>query len=931
LPTGTVTFLFTDLEGSTVLLEAHPAAYRAAVRRHHDLLRGAVEAHGGVVFETVGDAVYAAFARPSDAAAAALAGQCALQGEPWGETGPLRVRMGVHLGEVERQGGHYFGAPLYRCARLMATAHGGQTVLSAAAAELVRGALPVGASLRDLGEHRLKDLATPEHVFQLGHCGLPAEFPPLRTLDARPHNLPLQLNSFLGRERELAEVARLLGTARLLTLTGSGGTGKTRLALQAAAAALDAYPDGVWLVELAALADPALVPRAAAAAVGVREEPGRPLLATLVDALRPRRLLLVLDNCEHLLDACARLAEALLRACPDLRLLVTSRAALRLAGEHEFPVPPLTLPPRRAAAGERSPDPAALARAEAVALFVERARAGAPAFALTAENGAAVAEICRRLDGLPLAVELAAARVKLLPPAVLLARLGRRLALLRGGPRDAPARHQTLRATLDWSHALLDADARRLFARLAVFVGGCTLEAAEAVCAPPGVPALDVLEGLAALAEGSLVPPAGQTGRAGAAGDPGASEAPPAGARFVLLETVREYAAERLAAGGEHLPLRRAHAEYFGALAREAESGLRGAEQAAWLDRLEADHDNLREALRWWTEQAAAGDLRSAAAGLELAGALWRFWQVRGYLSEGWRRLGELLELTAPLAAGAPGPPGPVAPGDPGAPAAPAALSRRYRAARAEAAFGASVLAGYLGDGAPGRALMEESLALWRAAGDEEGVAWALQNLGMFDISSGDFAAARTHLAQSAALFRRHRHPAGLAWALMATGLGRIEQGDAPAARAALEESVALFREVGDRRGLALALAWRGTAAAEQGQDAAARADYREGLAIMRTLGGRPDLIWMLEGCAGLAATGGRPHVAARLSGAAAAARETVGLGSYIGPRARLDRRLVAVRTALGATAFAEAWAAGQAMPLEQAVAAALEDAPDSP
>ena len=351
LPAGTVTFLFTDLEGSTALLQAHPDAYRDAVRRHHALLRAAVEAHGGVVFETVGDAVYAAFAAPTDAVAAALAGQLALQREDWGEVGagPLRARMGLHTGEVERQGAHYFGAPLYRCARLTATAHGGQVVLSEAAAALVRDALPARAGLLDLGEYRLQDLQRPERVFQLTAPGLPGDFPALRTLDTLPNNLPLQLTSFVGRERELGEVAALLSAHRLLTFTGPGGTGKTRLALQAAADALEQYPDGVWLAELAALADPGLVPQAVAQAVGVREEPGRPLPATLAEALRPRRLLLVLDNCEHVLEAAARLADALVRGCPGVRVLATSRELLGVGGETAWRVPSLGLPPPDAA------------------------------------------------------------------------------------------------------------------------------------------------------------------------------------------------------------------------------------------------------------------------------------------------------------------------------------------------------------------------------------------------------------------------------------------------------------------------------------------------------------------------------------------------------------------------------------------------------
>jgi class 3 adenylate cyclase len=460
LPTGTVTFLFTDLEGSTRLLEAHPLAYREAVHRHHDLLQQAVEGHGGVVFETVGDAVYAAFERPTDAVAAALAAQAALLAVPWGETGPLRVRMGVHLGEVERRGAHYFGAPLYRCARLTATAHGGQVVLSAAVTEIVRDALPPGAALRDLGAHRLKDLARPERVTQLLHPDLPAAFPPLRSLDALPHNLPRQATPFVGREAELAAVAGRLRQpgVPLLTLTGPGGTGKTRLALQAAAEVLDAagpdgarsggpFPDGAWLVELAPLADPGLVPAAVAQALGVREATGRPPEAALRDHLRDRRLLLVLDNCEHLLPGAAPAVAALLGAGPGVTVLATSREPLRVAGEHEHPVPPLALPPRPDPA--RPPDPAALSHYEAVALFIERAVAARPDFAVTNATAPAVAELCHRLDGLPLAIELAAARVKVLAPPALLARLDRRLGVLTGGRRDAPARQQTLRATLD--------------------------------------------------------------------------------------------------------------------------------------------------------------------------------------------------------------------------------------------------------------------------------------------------------------------------------------------------------------------------------------------------------------------------------------------------------------------------------------------------
>jgi predicted ATPase len=616
-------------------------------------------------------------------------------------------------------------------------------VLSEAAAALVRDALPAGAALRDLGAHRLKDLARPERVWQLLAPGVPDDFPPLRSLDALPNNLPVQLTSFVGRERELDEVARLLAETRLLTLTGPGGTGKTRLALQAAADALEAFPDGVWLAELAALADPALVPQAVAQAVGVREEPGRPLPATLADALRPERVLLVLDNCEHLLDACARLADALLRAAPHVRLLCTSREALGIAGEAVWRVPSLPVPADGGAAASGA-DAAALARYAAVRLFAERAAVVQPGFALTADNVAAVAEVCARLDGIPLALELAAARVRVLPPRQLLARLDDRFRLLTDGSRTASERHQTLQAAVDWSYALLAEPERALFARLAVFAGGWTLEAAEAVGADPGgggIAAEEGLDLLTRLADKSLVV---------------AEEQPDGTAHYQLLETLRQYARQKLAARGPAVDaLRRRHAAHYLALAEEAAPHLTGPQQLVWLARLEAERDNLRAALRWYLDGG------EAAAGLRLAEALWAYWYLRHLRAEARAWCAELL----------------TAPG-----------TGKAGASRARALRLAGVATGNIGDAAGARPLLEEGLALARELGDDALVAAALRDLGYLSRLRGDYAAAHRQFNEALAVFRRRGDRWDVADTLGHLGVLLHWEGEHTAARAAFEQ-----------------------------------------------------------------------------------------------------------------------------------------------
>jgi len=475
LPRGTVTFLFTDIEGSTALWERDRAAMHAAVDRHLSLVRTDIDANGGVLFKVVGDAVQAAFPTAPAALAAALDAQRALLAEDWGALGPLRVRMALHAGEAEPDArGDYLAAPLNRLSRLLAAGHGGQILLTQAVQQLARGALPPGVELRDLGDHRLRDLLEPEHVYQLLHPDLPVDFPPLASLDTRPNNLPRQPTLFVGREQEIGEILALLrrDDVPLLTLTGPGGTGKTRIALQTAAELLDDVPDGVFFVPLAPLADLALMPAAIAAALGIREAGGRPLSERVRDVLADQQLLLLLDNVEHLVEAAPHIGE-LLEAAPRLKVLATSRMPLHLRAEHEYLVHPLGLPSRKSL-----PVAELVPQSEAVRLFIARAQAVNPDFAVDSDNASAVAEICHRLDGLPLAIELAASRVRMLPPQAMLARLEKRLPFLTGGARDAPQRHRTLRDTIAWSHDLLDEEDRLLFRRLAVFAGGATVESA---------------------------------------------------------------------------------------------------------------------------------------------------------------------------------------------------------------------------------------------------------------------------------------------------------------------------------------------------------------------------------------------------------------------------------------------------------------------
>src|SRR5215207_98789 len=584
LPRGTVTFLFTDIEGSTALWERDQVAMRLAVDGHLELLDAAIAAHGGHRYKIVGDAVQAAFATAHDALAAAVQAQLAIAAEPWSLPAPIWVRMALHVGEATPDAaGDYHQVPaLNRLSRLLAVAHGGQIVLSDAARGLIEDDPLPAVTLLDLGEYRLRDLLEPERIWQALAPGLESSFPPPQTLERLETNLPMQLTTLVGREVEIAEISALIEREgdRLVTLTGPGGTGKTRLALSVAAEALDTFPDGVWFVDLAPLTDPALVLPAIASVLGVREPGGQGLLQAIEAFLASKRLLLVLDNFEQVLDAAPQLAE-LLMACPQLSMLVTSREPLQVRAEQQVPVSPLTLPP-----AESMLPLSELARVPAIDLFVQRAQAIMPDFALTEENAPIIAAICQRLDGLPLAIVLAAARLRLLPPRALLDRLERSLPVLTGGPRDAPARQRTLRDAIAWSHDLLEGDEPTLFRRLAVFSGGWTFEAAEAVVSHDG--ALDVFTGLTALADKSLVRPVATTGP---------------NPRFGMLETIREFGLDQLAAAGEVDNTRRRHAEYLVTFSEALSAELFQATEPELLERLAAEHDNIRAALVWLDQQ----------------------------------------------------------------------------------------------------------------------------------------------------------------------------------------------------------------------------------------------------------------------------------------------------------------------------------------
>ena len=865
LPRGTVTFMLTDVEGSTRLFAQHRREAARALRRHEELIAAAVPASRGTLLQErgEGDSTFALFARATDALACALEVQRAMEREDWPGGLHVRVRVALLAGEADPGESDWRGTALNRCARIRGLANGGQVLVSGSVRELVGEDLPVGASLRDLGHHRLRDLERPERLFQLAHADLQRDFPPLQSAGALRHNLLLQLTSFVGRERELDELASLVRRTRLVTLTGAGGSGKTRLASEVAATQVERTRDGAWMVDLAPVFDPLLVLKAVAQVLGVRERPQSDLLDDIIERVRESELLLVLDNCEHLVEACARLAEALLRTCPDLRLLATSREPLGVPGEQVFRIGSLAVP----ATGD-SPDE--IARAEAVILFGDRASAALGSFELTPETAPVVAHVCRRLDGLPLAIELAAARTASLSLDDLASHLDDCFALLTGGARTALPRQRTLEATVAWSYELLSERQRRLFERLSVFAGGWTLAAAETVCASAAVERRYVADDLAALVDKSLVVRSGRT-------------------RYRLLETLRQYGSDRLREAAQAAAVRDAHLDWAVGLAEEAERNLDGFEQAAWLDRLERELDNLRAALDWAITSG------NAEAGLRLAsitvGSLWTW---RSHVPEGQRWLQRLLSVPAEVAA----------------------------TVRAKGLLAAGRVDFQAGQWPRGVDLCGQSRDLYREAGDAAGEARALiwMAFNRWGIEDDDEIGGILAAAIDAA--RRAERPLETAIALGLSGTWWSLR-DLDRAQTLVEEGGLMMKGAENPNWLAHSYEFRALVAYLRGDYARARELLSNALPLYLQIGNRVCSAHCLETTAALAAATGRPDVGATLLGAAERMRELLGTTAPPYERIVRERGVDAVKTALDRETTEAAWELGRDLGFEPAMARA--------
>jgi predicted ATPase/class 3 adenylate cyclase len=789
-PPRTLTFVLTDVVGSTRLWDVEPDKMRLALVRHDRLIEDIVAAHHGSVVRPrgEGDSRFAVFVHAAEAVAAAAEIQRRFWTEPWPTSRALRVRIGLHTGIAELRDGDYYGSDVNRCARVRAIAHGGQVLLTARAAGQAATALPGGVTLEGLGQHRLGDLSRPERIYQLVVPEIGATFPPPMSLDNVVTNLPAETTSFVEREREVKGVKRAVQASRLVTLTCAGGLGKTRLALRVAGDLIDDFEDGVWLMELALFTDPLLVAHAMAGVFRVPEQPGRSLADGVCVALRPKQVLIVLDNCEHLIEACAEIADMLVRTCPYLQILATSRQPLDVAGETVWRIPPLSLP----SSDRDSAKPVDLMSSEAAQLFVDRAVAVDADFVLSDGNGAAVAEICRQLDGMPLAIELAAARLRALAPQQIASRLADRFRLLARTSSVASGRQQTLRALVDWSYELLSAQERRLFERLEVFAGGWTIEAAEAVCGGEDLAPVRVLPLLVQLVEKSLV----------------LAEATRSGVmRYRFLETVRQYAAERLRASDTAGVVRSRHAAFFAELAESGDPDHLYAYDGAWIDQVEQEHDNVRSALRWCL---TSGTPDALDIGIRIARGAMHFWYVRGYISEARAWLDEFTSA---------------AQGTKPSVAYVNLLTRGGDLCRAQAEYRGAM------------SVFTRALEIATQLDYVQGASAAHNGLGVLAAQAGQFALAEAEYDEALRLAEGHQ---------LQTCFVLIDMGDLALARGLqatateyYERSADIQRRIGNRHGLAVSLSRLGKVALDRGEFAVSRR-YAEGSAKIRlSLGGR--------------------------------------------------------------------------------------------
>lgn len=865
-----MTFLFTDIVGSTQRWDQNPDQMREDLARHDALLQRVIAASGGVVFKTVGDAFCAAFSVPGNALSAARSITLGLASQDWIKSSPVHVRQAIHTGSPEVRGADYFGPPLNRVARLLSAGHGGQILLSATTHALVAEHLPMGCGLLDLGSHQLKDLRRPEHIYQLLAQDLSDSFPPLRTVDSLPNNLPTQLTAFVGRETQITEVRSLLSRARLVTIMGTGGAGKTRLAIETGAQSLDDYADGVWLIELAEITDPDLVMESVAAALGVRAESDRPLEEAITHYLRDRHLLLILDNCEHVIGAAAGLAERLIRTCSRLRMLATSREVLAINAETIWSIPPLSLP----RFGE-APTVEELNGFESARLFSERAAASSPGFTITDSNAPSLAHICQRLDGIPLALELAAARIRVLTLEQIAARLDNQFKLLTGGSRTAVPRQQTLRALVDWSHDLLSDTEQALFRRLAVFAGGWTLEAAEGVCSGVGLDVDDVLDVMSQLVDKSLVIADEHLGEA----------------RFRMLETLRQYGREKLILTGEDEQLQARHRDWFAQFMTRQIALQNGANQDRVFERTDAELGNLRAALD--TLELRPG---APSPAIGMANDLVWFTCMRGYIHDEHERLLKLLSTWT----------------EPGE-------------SRATLLSAAGKYAHHMGKYDDAMALLGESVSLWRPSGRTRGLAISLCRLGQLEQALGHFESAWSLLDESQSVFREIGVESGLD-APLALFLAQVamNRGDHEQAIQQFEDCVSQAREIDDRHSTSSALRSLGELLQMQGDISRAAECLRESLTITRDLDDRACSTTTLDSIAMLAGAEGEHERAVCAHVAAATARKTQATSLSPSEESRVRRAREQGEARLSDTDRERACTRGQSMSLADAIDWAL-------